>query len=605
MTATAEAPITGASLESLPHELLDRHPRNPRPPVDPQDPTTAELAQSIAATGQHQPCLVRPRPGGRYEILVGHRRCAACARLSQPVECVVLEIDDELAERIVLADNPAHLPVSPIMEGRIVQGLQETRGWDAQTIATQLGRPLRWVAERANLAGNLAERIQDAVLTGKPEELAYVREWPASWLLELAKVPRATQLEELRSGLTPISVESLRKHLGTYLRRLTMATWALDDDTLHPEAGSCLACLRTTARAPGLFDEWDEGASQPATALCRDPACWSEKRDRALRARLREAKQKHGEVVLVRRAWSGDGYVSDATRREAAKGKVFQRWDRAKKNDPESMCAIVVDADKLKVRWVAPASYGGDLRDAFRKELKAAKRGAKKAAAAKKGGGAGAKTPAERKARLEESKARIHRRRQCHVLQWAARYFREVEWDPEEALRQADYRVAMRLVSVYELDNLQLPDAERRGPSAYIREARPALRAQRAAALAKNDRAWAEDVWQRVRGAIAEALAPPGHPDPDALDAKMQELEWIAEMLGLEVEVSKAKGRAKEVIPDPRWWSKAPPPATMRTASAKAAKPTKAAKAAKSAKAGKAKARKPRKPAAKRKTTKS
>ena len=63
------------TLHQLPLDLLVPNPDQPR--RDFGDAELGELAESIRAHGVLQPVLVRPLPGGRYELVAGERRLRA------------------------------------------------------------------------------------------------------------------------------------------------------------------------------------------------------------------------------------------------------------------------------------------------------------------------------------------------------------------------------------------------------------------------------------------------------------------------------------------------------------------------------------------------
>src|SRR5215212_3943367 len=65
----------GDTMQEIPTELIDTNPRQPRTSFD--EPHLHELAESVRARGVLQPILVRPLPGGRYELVAGERRLRA------------------------------------------------------------------------------------------------------------------------------------------------------------------------------------------------------------------------------------------------------------------------------------------------------------------------------------------------------------------------------------------------------------------------------------------------------------------------------------------------------------------------------------------------
>lgn len=74
------------------------HDRRWRPDVDVADPGYAALRHSIAEMGLIRPLLVRPRPGGGYELVRGARRLRAVRELGgETVMAVVRELGDREA----------------------------------------------------------------------------------------------------------------------------------------------------------------------------------------------------------------------------------------------------------------------------------------------------------------------------------------------------------------------------------------------------------------------------------------------------------------------------------------------------------------------------
>jgi ParB family chromosome partitioning protein len=73
-TPQGEVEASGKPLE-IPLDKIERNPFQTRTSFDSAKLT--ELAQSITATGVVQPIIVRPLPGGRYQLINGERRLLA------------------------------------------------------------------------------------------------------------------------------------------------------------------------------------------------------------------------------------------------------------------------------------------------------------------------------------------------------------------------------------------------------------------------------------------------------------------------------------------------------------------------------------------------
>ena len=65
-----------------------------------------ELAESIKINGVVHPGIARPRSGGGYELIAGHRRKRACELAGkETLKVIVREIDDDEAILIMVDSN--------------------------------------------------------------------------------------------------------------------------------------------------------------------------------------------------------------------------------------------------------------------------------------------------------------------------------------------------------------------------------------------------------------------------------------------------------------------------------------------------------------------
>ena len=72
----------GAVLSEVPVSSVSPNPNQPRVHFD--EESLAELSASITEMGVLQPILVRPLPGGAFELIAGERRSALDSRPSRP-----------------------------------------------------------------------------------------------------------------------------------------------------------------------------------------------------------------------------------------------------------------------------------------------------------------------------------------------------------------------------------------------------------------------------------------------------------------------------------------------------------------------------------------
>ena len=96
----------------IPIVLLDDHPLFGKglPFREPTQERLDQMAESIRRNGILNPLLVR-RMGERYQILGGHTRKAAAAKIGyKELPCVVMDVDDDEAENIFVTDNLMQRP---------------------------------------------------------------------------------------------------------------------------------------------------------------------------------------------------------------------------------------------------------------------------------------------------------------------------------------------------------------------------------------------------------------------------------------------------------------------------------------------------------------
>lgn len=134
-----EALAEGASLSSLPIDLIERGRYQPRRHFDPD--SLRELADSIVAQGVIQPIVVRPIGDERYEIVAGERRWRASqqAGLSE-IPVVVREVDEQAAIAIALIENIQRDDLNPLEEAGALQRLLTEFGLTHQQVADAVGK---------------------------------------------------------------------------------------------------------------------------------------------------------------------------------------------------------------------------------------------------------------------------------------------------------------------------------------------------------------------------------------------------------------------------------------------------------------------------------
>ena len=140
LSASGESPdAAGQELRELPVELIAPNPQQPRRRFD--EASLEALAESVRDTGVLQPVLVRPRPGGRYELVAGERRWRA-AKLAEleTVPALVRAREDSASLELALIENMVREDLNPIEEARACAALVEELGLTREEVGRRIGR---------------------------------------------------------------------------------------------------------------------------------------------------------------------------------------------------------------------------------------------------------------------------------------------------------------------------------------------------------------------------------------------------------------------------------------------------------------------------------
>ena len=128
-----------AELREINVELIAPNPNQPRRRFD--EEALVALADSLADQGVLQPVLVRPLPGGSYELVAGERRwrAAQLAGLEQ-IPAIVEQRDDTEALEAAIVENMARADLNPVEEARAVAALVEELGMTKKAVGRRVGR---------------------------------------------------------------------------------------------------------------------------------------------------------------------------------------------------------------------------------------------------------------------------------------------------------------------------------------------------------------------------------------------------------------------------------------------------------------------------------
>ena len=126
-----------------------------------------ELTKSIEQNGVIQPLLVRPMPGGSYQLVAGERRYRA-ARNAGLTELPVLirEMSDEEASVISLIENLQREDLNAVEEAQGIKSLIENYGLTQEEAADKLGKSRTAVTNTMRLL-KLPKSVQEMLSKGE------------------------------------------------------------------------------------------------------------------------------------------------------------------------------------------------------------------------------------------------------------------------------------------------------------------------------------------------------------------------------------------------------------------------------------------------------
>lgn len=278
-------------LKMLPIGELHESPLNPRTYF--AEGPLQELAESIRASGVHNPLIVRPRiEGGGFEIGAGHRRFRAAKRAGVAlVPVVIRDLTDLQFIELLAFENGNREGLHPLEEAAgwrtylretlsDVSAIQQKTGYSQSQVYSRL-KLLEAIdeAQRACWDGKIkAGHLQlIAVLDPKDQEKALRACEPPEW-------------DETRT----VSVRDLKAWIKKNLHLdLTEAPFAAESSDLVPAAGACTVCPHRVANLP------DFNPTEDIPDVCTRPACYAEKVAAFIEVEKIRIKSETGDLICV------------------------------------------------------------------------------------------------------------------------------------------------------------------------------------------------------------------------------------------------------------------------------------------------------------------
>jgi ParB family chromosome partitioning protein len=164
VAAPAVAETSGKPLE-IALDRIDRNPNQTR--TNFAEAQLTELAQSLSATGVVQPVVVRERPGGRYELIMGERRWRASQIAGkQTIPAMVRQVSDEQAMEMTIVENLQRADLNPMEQARAYARLSGEFKLTQEQMAQRTGKDRTSVANFLRLL-KLPENVQKLVESGE------------------------------------------------------------------------------------------------------------------------------------------------------------------------------------------------------------------------------------------------------------------------------------------------------------------------------------------------------------------------------------------------------------------------------------------------------
>ncbi len=314
----------------------------------------AELAESIKATGVHQPILVRPLPGSRvgdtersveYEIVCGERRYQASLLAEvATIPAMVRALTDDQVMEIQLVENLQRDDLTDLEEAEGYEALMQHAGINADQVAAKIGKSRSYVYGRIKLL-DLCIEARASLHDGTID---------FSRALLVARIPdtklQIQAMKDIVKGLNyyggapePMTYRQAAQHVQqNYMLKLSDARFKITAVDLLPGAGSCKECNKRTGADPDLFSD------VKSADVCIDPPCFHKKEDAHAAVQMAAAKAKGQTVIAGKEAQ--ELAMSNYT---GTKFKGYKRLDSAD-DSPTGAPLRKIIGEQMKAEGVKP-----------------------------------------------------------------------------------------------------------------------------------------------------------------------------------------------------------------------------------------------------------
>jgi ParB family transcriptional regulator, chromosome partitioning protein len=136
--AQAARPESGDAVMRIALDQIDENPYQTRKSFDPA--ALRELADSIRASGVVQPIVVRPKPDGRFALILGERRCRAAKQAGQTeISAIVRRVSDQQAAEMTIVENLQRQDLNCLEQANAFARLSRDFGLTQEQIGQRTG----------------------------------------------------------------------------------------------------------------------------------------------------------------------------------------------------------------------------------------------------------------------------------------------------------------------------------------------------------------------------------------------------------------------------------------------------------------------------------
>lgn len=156
--------VRGAHFSEIPVEAITPNPKQPRTVFDTD--ALEELVESIREVGLLQPVVVRPLPGGTYELVMGERRLRATQRAGlTTIPAIVRRTEDADLLRDALLENLHRAQLNPLEEAAAYQQMLRDFDCTQEELSTRIKRSRPQISNTIRLL-QLPAPVQRRVAAG-------------------------------------------------------------------------------------------------------------------------------------------------------------------------------------------------------------------------------------------------------------------------------------------------------------------------------------------------------------------------------------------------------------------------------------------------------